>query len=101
MEKDRTRALRRYQKEIKFKKRIKTWFPEGRRAEYFENFDEFAKEVKEGKAYTFLRTTGNPCNCFMCSQHNKFRKDRTKFEREALEEALKEIEEELEEELNN
>lgn len=65
------RAYRRYMKEVKFKKRVKTW-TQGTYTWNPQLREEWIKEIFEGKASTFLRTTGRPCNCWMCSGENKY-----------------------------
>lgn len=60
--KDLSRAYNRHKQEVKFKKRVKNWFarPLGNRAEEL-------KKALTGNGYTFLRTTGRPCNCESCT----------------------------------
>lgn len=65
------RAYRRYKKQVKFKKRIKNW-TKGMYTWNPQKKEEWIKEILEGKSHTFLRTTGNPCNCWMCSVENKY-----------------------------
>lgn len=90
----RTRAYRRYKKWIKFKKRTEKWTT-GTYSWKPELREEWRKKILEGKSCTWLRTTGNPCNCYSCSEENKYRKDRGKIKREVLKEVLEQIEEEL------
>ena len=66
------RAERRHKKKVKFLKRLKKWFynivdNESRRE------DEHL--AMQGKGYTFLRTTSCPCNCYMCSEYNKYKRE--------------------------
>jgi len=82
------RAYRRYKKEVKFKSRVKiwtqgtyTWNPQYR--------EEWIKEIFEGKASNFLRTTSRPCNCWMCTFE--------KYERPKKQDIQKDIWERLDE----
>lgn len=68
--KDYKRALRRWQRYVKFKKRIKTW-TQKTWSHSLQKREEWIKEITEGKSSTFLRTTGSPCNCWMC-QYDKY-----------------------------
>ena len=57
-----SRAYNRHKKHTKFIKRVKKWFS---------NCSDERKCVEEalsGKNFTFLRTTGRPCNCYMCTE---------------------------------
>lgn len=57
-----SRAYNRQQKELKFKKRVKKWF-----ASHWKNDAEEIERALTGSGYTFLRTTGRPCNCDSCT----------------------------------
>ena len=65
--KESKRALRRFKKEVKFKKRLKKWLCN------WSNPDRRVQEENsiKGEAWTFLRTTSRPCNCWMC-QYDKY-----------------------------
>lgn len=85
------RALRRHQKHAKFLKRLKKWinpgatlYLPGKTAGDFvyKTRIQTIEEALEGKCYTFLRTTGRPCNCEMCTY--------LKYERQPKHKALKE-----------
>lgn len=57
------RAYNRHKQKTKFLKRVKKWF-----SSYSEKYKrEYIKEALTGKGYTFLRTTGRPCNCEGCT----------------------------------
>jgi hypothetical protein len=76
------RASRRHKKHVKFIKRVKKWVC-GLSAEYQ------AKEIEialTGKGYYFLKTTGNPCNCYMCTYLKYKRVPNNKIIRDALKE---------------
>lgn len=60
------RAYRRYKKEVKFKKRVYIW-TKGIWGHTPQEHENWIKEIFEGKSCTFLRTTGRPCNCWMCT----------------------------------
>lgn len=66
--KETKRALRRYQKKVKFKKRLKIWLSNWDNAERREE----EQKAFKGEAWTFLRTTSRPCNCWMCSTYEKY-----------------------------
>ena len=57
-----SRAYNRHKKETKFKTRVKKWF-----ASHWGNDAEEIEKALTGKGYTFLKTTGRPCSCSMCS----------------------------------
>ena len=70
MKTERTLAFRRYMKWIKFKKRMNKWtsgFSYDTR-----QTKEWRNEILKGESCTFLKTTGNPCNCWGCSGYNKY-----------------------------
>ena len=80
------RALRRHQKQVKFKRRMENYlngFSYGR-----ERIKEYRQAIIKGEAWTFLRTTASPCNCWMCSGYNKYKRKRKQY---ILKEAWKEI----------
>lgn len=84
--KDMTRAYRRYKKWVKFKKRVDNWT-----CYHGENRvrDEFREEILEGVRCTWLRTTGRPCNCWMCSGEYKYvRPPKDQIQKEMWEEYL-------------
>lgn len=62
------RAYNRQQKHVKFIKRVKKWF-----ASHWKNDAEEIEKALTGKGYTFLRTTGRPCNCDIC-MHEKYKR---------------------------
>ncbi len=43
------------------------------------------KKALEGSGYTFLRTTGNPCNCYGCTYKKYKRESKHKIMKEAFE----------------
>lgn len=61
--KESKRALRRYKKKVKFKKRLKIWLSNWDNAERRKE----EKKALNGESWTFLRTTGRPCNCWSCT----------------------------------
>ena len=78
------RAYRRYKKQVKFLRRLKNWIKPGDTS-YYDNKDhriyeksreEVLQAAINGECYTWLRTTGNPCNCFCCSEMNKYIRDK-------------------------
>ncbi len=72
--KDLKRALRRHQWNVKFKKRIKNWF-----CSRWPNDHEEREIAIKGEGYLFLRTTGNPCNCYDCSVSNKYVREQKQY----------------------
>ena len=62
------RALRRHKKHVKFIKRAKKWFANNSWGDYN------LQSAIEGKCSTWLRTTGRPCNCYMCT-YEKYTRD--------------------------
>lgn len=82
--KDRKRAYRRYKKEIKFKKRIKNW-ARGSYSFGYKNREEWIDAILKGETSTFLRTTGTPCNCWMCSGENKYQRPQKQYIKKEIE----------------
>ena len=84
------RAYRRFKQDIKFKQRIKKWTcrnevfvgPEGRCSRRA-----FIEGILKGEYWTFLKNTGRPCSCLMCSS-NKYKRKQKQY---ILIEAWKEI----------
>lgn len=78
--KNMSRAYNRHKQETKFIKRVKDWFvrPLGNRKEEL-------KKALTGEGYTFLRTTGRPCNCHMCTYLKYKRTPKNKVIKEAFE----------------
>ena len=78
--KDYKRAYRRYKKHVKFVRRFKNWIKPGIKLYYDSEMhrvydadrEEIFQMALKGECYTWLRTTGNPCNCFCCSEDNKY-----------------------------
>lgn len=73
--KDMKRALRRYKSKCKFEKRLKFWVCQGMymvtedhtfRSLGCEQLDIIRNDIREGKYWTFLKDTSNPCSCFCC-----------------------------------
>ncbi len=77
------RALRRHQWEVKFKKRIKNWLKDCTK-----NKQSLVEEILKGEICTFLRTTGNPCNCYCCSGYNKYVRIQKQYTKKAVENFL-------------
>ena len=66
------RAYRRHKKEVWIQKRLSKWL------QRYSN-KEKAKEIaqaKKGESWTFVRTTGKPCSCKICSIF-KYRNERS------------------------
>ncbi len=74
------RALRRWKKEVKFKKRIKIWTNQTYTFRSREK-DVWIKEIEEGKSCTFLRTTSRPCNCWDCTYEKYERTPKQKVDK--------------------
>lgn len=64
-----SRAYNRFKQETNFKRRVKNWF-----ASHWKNEQEEIEKALTGNGYHFLRTTGNPCNCYGCSGCNKYKR---------------------------
>ena len=94
MEEKFKRSERRHRTRTILKRRIKNWL-------FFdihvsENFRltgvvlhsnaEKERYVLEGKGFQFLRTTSNPCNCWMCSGEYKYRTHRAEEKRKVRKE---------------
>lgn len=77
------RALRRHQWEKKFKKRIKNWFNGCTK-----DRQSLIEETLKGECLTFLRTTGNPCNCYMCSGYNKYVRQQKQYVQKEIDEEI-------------
>lgn len=78
--KDLTRAYNRHKQETKFTKRVKNWF-----ARPLMNRKEELEKALVGSNYTFLKTTGRPCNCYMCTYLKYKRIQKHKVIKEAFE----------------
>lgn len=68
-------------KKLKFEKRFKDWFIGAKPSD-----DDVKKLVREGKCCTFLRTTGRPCNCSMCTYEKYERKQKQYIEKDVWKE---------------
>jgi hypothetical protein len=82
--KNKKRAYRRYKKHVILKRRAKNMFSIGKKhtwAEYWE-------EVKKGNIDCWMRTTGKPCSCWMCSE--KYKRPTSEQVRKIIEEGLDE-----------
>lgn len=40
--------------------------------ERHQSWGDFWEKIKSGERATWLKSTGNPCNCVMCSKYNKY-----------------------------
>ena len=78
------RAYRRHKKHVKFLRRLKNWIKPGERL-YFDSKtkrvveksrEDIIESALRGECYTWLRTTGRPCNCYMCSTYEKYTRDK-------------------------
>ncbi len=80
------RAYRRYKKWIKFKRRVNNWTC------YYDDSrlrDEWREEIFNGQNCTWLRTTGRPCNCWICTNQDKYvRPPKCEVQKEIWEEYL-------------
>lgn len=77
-----SRAYNRYMQHVKFNKRVKKWFSSWS-GKYKQ---EYVSDALKGKAFTFLRTTGRPCNCEGCTYKKYRRTPKHKVMREAFKE---------------
>lgn len=74
------RAYRRYKKYVKFKKRLDVWIKPNtdlfinKGVLVYKRKVDIIKEALKGECYTFLRTTSRPCNCYMCSTYEKYKR---------------------------
>lgn len=75
--KETKRALRRHQFATKLKKRIAIWAKDLN--ERYESKSEYTARVLKGEVSTFLRTTGNPCQCWDCTGANKYIRPRKQY----------------------
>jgi hypothetical protein len=83
------RAYRRYKQEVKFERRIDIYVSKWQSACYQKNLTEQKNEIRKGNYATFLRTTLNPCNCFCCSEMNKYnRNNHKKINKQIIKEEL-------------
>lgn len=80
----RTRDYRRYMKWVKFKKRVYKWTNSYDKSFYVDN--NLREEIFKGEEYTFLRTTGRPCNCWMCTYEKYERPPKHIIQKEMWEE---------------
>lgn len=78
--KNMNRAYNRQMKKVKFVKRVNKWF-----ASHWKNDAEEIKKALTGKGYTFLKTTGRPCNCYSCTYLKYKRIPKNKIIKEAFE----------------
>ena len=87
--KDKKRAYRRYKKEMVLKRRAKKWYSGDNMFSIgkTQSWAEYWNEVKKGEIDCWLRHTGKPCSCWMCSE---------KYQRPTGEEVRKIIDEQLE-----
>ncbi len=69
MQKNYNRAYNRHKQHVKFVRRVKNWF-----ASHWGNEADEIEKALTGKGYTFLRTTGRPCNCYGCSGYYKYKR---------------------------
>jgi hypothetical protein len=75
-----SRAYNRYMQHVKFVKRVKDWFA------HEKNDVTEIKKALSGENYTFLRTTGRPCNCEGCTYLKYKRTPKHKVMKEAFKE---------------
>lgn len=93
------RSKRRHCFNVKFEKRINKWLSTLELIQFENNKtinvrngngETVRQYIRDGYAFNFLRTTGSPCNCYMCSGEHKYRTYRAKEKK-----VLKKIEEEI------
>jgi hypothetical protein len=77
-----SRAYNRHKQETKFKKRVKNWMSKNWNDSNY--YHQEKQKALSGKGYTFLRTTGRPCNCEMCTYLKYNRIPKHKVIRDAL-----------------
>ena len=77
--KNMSRAYNRHKQHVKFIRRVKNWL---KGQSIGENLD----DALAGKSFIFLRTTGRPCNCGMCTYLKYKRTPKHKVMKEALKE---------------
>lgn len=67
------RAYRRYKKEVHLKRRARNYYDWSYSLSIHKEscWAEFKESVEFGESYTWMRSTGKPCSCNMCS-HNKY-----------------------------
>jgi hypothetical protein len=80
------RAYRRYKKQVHLKRRAEKNY-------YWLGFEEeskaeFIKKVLHGEIHTWLRHTGRPCNCSMCSRYDKYQRPTIVEEKKIIDEQL-------------
>jgi len=91
--KNKKRALRRYRSQMKLERRIRLWYspttilPEdcepGTRWARHNGITHRYGDMKHRMGhefFTFLKTTSNPCNCYICSGDGKY--DRAKMKKQ-------------------
>jgi hypothetical protein len=79
-----SRAYNRHMKHVKFIKRVKKWFSTGgERWDGERNF--YMNLTLKGKHHTFLKTTGRPCNCDMCTYLKYERKSKGEIKKIIME----------------
>lgn len=80
------RAYRRYKKWVKFKKRVEEWT----RGTYIlepETREEWVEEIYKGETHNFLKTTGKPCSCSMCS-YDKYKRTQSQYIQKGINEQI-------------
>ena len=67
------RAYRRYKKEVVLIKRARNYYDWSYSLSIQKEncWAEFKESVEFGESYTWMRSTGKPCSCYMCS-FNKY-----------------------------
>jgi len=81
------RAYRREKFQTKFERRIdiyvNSWWTS------ISPKEDLKQEIRKGKEATWLRYTLNPCNCFCCSEMNKFNRiEQKKIDKQVIKEQL-------------
>ena len=74
-----SRAYNRHKQHVKFVRRVKNWLRK-------ELTEKNLEDALTGKTFIFLRTTGRPCNCEMCTYLKYKRTPKHKIMKEAFKE---------------
>lgn len=80
-------------------RRLKNWIKPGERL-YFDSTtkrivekskEEIIQSALRGECYTWLRTTGRPCNCYMCSTYEKYKREPKQNIKKQIEQELNDV----------
>ena len=78
------RAYRRHKRYVKFKQRSYNWILSVSQyhlsdGAWSTHLDLCFKDIQLGNDWQFLRTTGNPCNCYGCSGQFKYKRKQKQY----------------------